>query len=67
MALGYHVKRLRPLLVGLGLGSAAFLAVEALWPTLRFALLPEALVGPWLLLNALGALGLAAVVARKAR
>lgn len=67
VALGYHVKRLRPLLVGLGLGSAAFLAVEALWPTLRFALLPEALVGPWLLLNALGALGLAAVVARKAR
>ncbi|MEC7518783.1 MAG: S8 family serine peptidase [Myxococcota bacterium] len=67
VALGYHVKRLRPLLVGLGIGSAAFMAVEALWPTLRFALLPEAMIGPWLLLNALGALGLAAVVARKAR
>lgn len=64
--LGLHVKRLRPMLVGLSLGSAAFIMVEALWPTLRLALVPELLVGPWLVVNALAALGLSALVARRA-
>lgn len=67
VALGLHVKRLRPLLVGLCLSSAALLGVEALWPTARLALLPELLVGPWLLVNAALALGLGALVARRAR
>jgi serine protease len=67
VALGLHAKRLRPLLVGLSLGSAAFLAVEALWPTLRLAAIPELFVGPWLLVQAALALGLAALVARRDR
>jgi serine protease len=67
VALGQHVPRLRSALVGLSLGSAAFLVVEALWPTLRVGLLPELLVGPWLLLNALLAVGLAWLVAARAR
>lgn len=65
IALGLHVKRLRPLLVGLSVGSAAFLLVEALWPTLRVGLLPELAVGPWLVLNGLAALGLGALVAAR--
>jgi serine protease len=67
VAIGYHVTKLRSVLVGLSLGSAAFLLVEALWPTARVALLPEAFVGPWLVVNALLALGLAWVVAKRAR
>jgi hypothetical protein len=67
VALGLHAKRLRSLIVGFGVGSAAFLMVEALLPTLRVALLPELLVGPWLLVNALACLGLAALVARHDR
>lgn len=54
-------KRLVPLLTGLSFGVAGWLAVEALFPTARFALLPEALVGPWLLANA----ALAAFVGRQ--
>lgn len=60
-----HVERLRPLLTGLCFGSAGFLIVEALWPTLHIALLPEFIAGPWLALNGLLALGLGALVARK--
>ncbi len=67
VALGLHVRRLRSLLVGLCVGSAAFLLVEALWPTARVALLPTVLVGPWLVLNGLLALGLGWLVARPQR
>lgn len=67
VALGLHVKRLRPLLVGLSVGSAAFLLVEASWPTLRLAALPELAVGPWLVVNGLAALGLGALVASRRR
>lgn len=56
-----QVKRIVPLLSGLSFGIAAYLAVEALYPEARFALLPEALVGPWLLANA----ALAAFVGRQ--
>ncbi len=67
VALFLHVPRLRPALVGLCLATAAFLGVEALWPTARLALLPELLVGPWLLAQAALALGLGALVARRGR
>ena len=62
-----HVERLRPLLTGLCFGTAGFLLVESLWPTLQVGLLPEVLVGPWLALNGLLALGLGALVARRKR
>lgn len=65
VALGLHVRRLRPFLVGLSIGSAAFLLVEALWPTLRMGLLPHLAVGPWLVLHGLAALGLGALVAAR--
>ncbi|MEM1416593.1 MAG: S8 family peptidase [Myxococcota bacterium] len=66
LALGlfYGVARLRPVLAGLCLGGAAWFALEALSPTLGFALLPAALVGPWLLLQAALLLVLARAVAR---
>ncbi|MFK7989225.1 MAG: S8 family serine peptidase [Sandaracinaceae bacterium] len=67
VALGLSSKRLRPALVGLALGSSAFLLIEAVFPTVRIELLPEMLVGPWLIANALAALGLAGLVARRAR
>jgi serine protease len=67
VALGQHVPRLRSAIVGLGLGSAAFLVVEALWPMASIGLLPSALIGPWLLANALAAIGLAWLVAARAR
>lgn len=56
-----QVKKLVPLLSGLAMGVAAYLAVEAVFPTARFAILPEAIVGPWLLMNA----ALAAFVGRQ--
>ena len=62
-----HIERMRPVLVGLGVGGAAFFAVEALWPTMNIGLLPELAIGPWLLVNALLAVGLSFLVARKAR
>jgi serine protease len=63
--LGLHVTRLRSVLVGLCFGSAAFLFVEALWPTALVAILPAVLVGPWLVLNGVLALGLGALVASR--
>lgn len=66
VAVGLQSARLRGALVGLCLGSAAFLLVEALWPTARVGLLPELLVGPWLVLNGFLALGLGALVAARA-
>lgn len=66
VALGLQSARLRGALVGLCLGSAGFLLVEALWPTARVGLLPELLVGPWLVVNGLLALGLGALVAARA-
>jgi serine protease len=48
-----HVRRLHPFLVGLCLGTSAFLVIEAVWPTTSIALLPSVLAGPWLLANAL--------------
>jgi serine protease len=66
VVLGLHVARLRGLLVGLSLGSAAFLVVEALSPSAHVGILPDVLVGPWLVLNALFALGLGWLVATRA-
>jgi hypothetical protein len=54
-------RRLVPLLCALSFGVAGWLAVEAVFPTARLALVPEALVGPWLLANA----ALAAFVGRQ--
>jgi serine protease len=67
VAMGLHIRRLRSALVGLCIGSAAYLLVEALWPTAHVALLPAILVGPWLVLNGLLALGLGWLVARPQR
>lgn len=67
VALLLHVQRLRPLLVGLCFGSAAFLFVEALWPTLQIGVLPDALVGPWLVVHGVLAAGLGVLVARMKR
>lgn len=67
VAFGLHVGRLRSLLVGLCLGSAAFLFVEALWPTALVGLLPDVLVGPWLVINGVLALGLGGLVAARSR
>lgn len=63
VVLTLHVARMRPLLTGLCFGSAGFLLVEALWPTLQIGILPELLVGPWLAINGLLAVGLGALVA----
>lgn len=65
VAVGLHSKRLRSVLVGLCLGSAGFLLVEAVYPTAHVGLLPELLVGPWLVLNGLLALGLGWLVAAR--
>ena len=59
-----QAKRMQPLLVGLCLGTAAFLLMEAVWPTLDVALLPGWLLGPWLIANATLALWLGRQVAR---
>ncbi len=67
VAVGLHLSRFRSALVGLCFGSAAFLLVEALWPTAHVALLPALLVGPWLVTNGLLALGLGWLVARPQR
>ncbi len=64
VALLLHVPRLRAPLVGLCFGSAGFLLVEGLWPTLQIGLLPELLVGPWLVVNGVLALLLGTLVAR---
>jgi serine protease len=60
-----HFRKVQPLLVGLCLGTAAFLLIEAFWPTTTIALLPSLLVGPWLVLNATVALVLGRQVARR--
>jgi serine protease len=64
---GLQITRLRSLLVGLCLGSAAFLFAEALWPTALVGLLPDVLVGPWLVVNGALALGLGWLVAARSR
>ncbi len=65
VALMLHLRKMQPLLVGLCLGTAAFLLIEAFWPTTTLALLPSLLVGPWLVLNAAVVLVLGRQVARK--
>lgn len=67
VALGLHIARLRGVLVGLCLGSAAYLFVEAVWPTVLVGLLPAVLVGPWLVINGALALGLGWLVATRHR
>ncbi len=62
MAALLGVRRAAPLVVGTAVAFSAWLFVEALLPTARIGLLPEALVGPWLLANAV----MAAVIARLA-
>ena len=61
-ALLLGVRRASPIVVGTGIAFAAWLALEALVPTVHVALLPAWLVGPWLLVQA----GLAALIARLA-
>ncbi|MGF1469457.1 MAG: S8 family peptidase [Sandaracinaceae bacterium] len=65
VALTLSLEGFRGPLVGVGLGMAAFLTVEALWPTLRVGLVPELLVGPWLLASATATFLLALLVARR--
>jgi serine protease len=65
VALMLHFRKLQPLLVGLCLGTAAFLMLEAVWPTLELALLPGWLIGPWLIANGVLAVFLGRQVARK--
>lgn len=65
VALLLGVPRALPAVVGVALGVAAHLLVEALAPTAAIALLPSALVGPWLLLNAALCIGLARLAARR--
>jgi serine protease len=67
VAFGLQITRIRSLLVGLCLGSAAFLFAEALWPTALVGLLPDVLVGPWLVVNGALALGLGWLVAARSR
>ena len=64
IALFLHVPRLRSVLVGLCFGSAGFLIVEGLWPTLQIGILPDLLVGPWLVVNGALAMMLGGLVAR---
>jgi serine protease len=45
-------RRALPLVVGLSLGFAAYLLVEAVSPTVRLAWLPSMVAGPWLLAHA---------------
>ena len=52
-------RRALPLIVGLALGFAAYLLVEAVAPTMRLAWLPAIVVGPWLLGHAAAATWLA--------
>ncbi len=57
-------KRLLPLIVGVSLGFAAYLLVEAVVPTARLAL-PSLVTGPWLLAQAAAATWLAHQAALK--
>jgi serine protease len=57
-------KRLLPLIVGVSLGFAAYLLVEALVPSARLAL-PMIVTGPWLLAHAAAATWLARQAALK--
>jgi serine protease len=52
VALFLSTKKLRPVVVGLAFGTAAYLMVEALVPTVRWSFGPALLAGPWLLLQA---------------
>lgn len=65
VALLLGVRRALPIVVGVALGVAAHLLVEALLPTASVALLPGLLVGPWLLLNAALCVGVARLAARR--
>ena len=65
IALLLGARRALPVVVGVTLGVAAHLVVEALAPTAAIALLPVSLVGPWLLLNAALCVGLARLAARR--
>ena len=62
-----QVKRLRPALVGLCFAMGGLLVFEALVPTARLALIPELLVGPWLLLQAALCVGLGGLVLKPER
>jgi serine protease len=65
VALMLHFRRMQPVLVGLCLGTAAFLLVEAIRPTIEMALMPSWIAGPWLVVNAAVAAWLGRQVARK--
>jgi hypothetical protein len=59
-ALFLGFRRMTPIVVGTAIAFAAWLTLEALVPTTTVGLLPDALVGPWLLANAV----MAALIAR---
>jgi serine protease len=63
VVLTHHIRALRPVALGLVLAAGAACLLEAVWPSARFALVPELLVGPWLLLQG----ALAALLARVLR
>jgi serine protease len=65
VALLLGVRRAVPFVVAGGFAFAGAMAVEALVPTTTLAVLPTAIVGPWLLLNAAAAVGLATLAARR--
>jgi serine protease len=64
VALGYGVRRLRPLVAGISIGVAAHLAFFAAVP-LAAVQLPSALGTLWLALNALACLGIARLALRR--
>ena len=55
-------RRAAPIVVGTSVAFAAWLTLEAVLPTTQIGLIPAALVGPWLLVNA----AIAALIARLA-
>ena len=65
VALLLHLGRARPILLGLCVGTAAFLVFEAIQHTVALALIPWWAAGPWLLANAAACLWLGRQVARR--
>ncbi|MEO0325573.1 MAG: S8 family peptidase [Myxococcota bacterium] len=61
----YGARRWRPALAGLCVAGAAWFTLEAVLPTMSFALLPAGVVGPWLLLQAGALLLLTRAVAKR--
>ncbi len=61
------VRRLRPIVIGISFGTAAWLGIEAAIPTLHFGSIPGFAVGPWLAANAVLCAWLGSLAATKNR